>query len=303
MKRILLLVLTNFAVVIVLGIVWNVLDKMFGIGQMFQGMGLPAHFGYIAIMSIVLGFAGSLISLWMSKGAAKRSMGVQIIENPSTPEERWLVNTVARQAQQAGIGMPEVGIFHSNDPNAFATGAKKNDALVAVSTGLLQHMTEDEVEAVLGHEVAHVANGDMVTQTLLQGILNTFVFFFASVVGYLVDRMLSGNNNGEQSSGHGFGYYIASMIAQVVFGMLASIIVMWFSRWREFHADQGGADLAGRQKMINALKRLQQAHAVEDLPGEMAAFGIAGGFGGGMKKLFMTHPPLEDRIAALEAGR
>ncbi len=303
MKRIILLALTNFAVVILLGIVWNILDRAFGLGQIFIGMGLPANFGSIALMALAFGFIGSFISLWMSKGAAKRGMGVQIIEHPSNAEERWLVDTVARQAEQAGIGMPEVGIFYSDDPNAFATGARKNDSLVAVSTGLLQHMTEDEVEAVLGHEIAHIANGDMVTQTLLQGVLNTFVFFFAHVIGYFVDRLLSGGNNNEGSSGHGIGFYIASMVAQMVLGMLATIIVMWFSRWREFHADQGGASLAGREKMIAALRRLQQAHAVEDLPGEMAAFGIAGGVGNGFKKMFMTHPPLEDRIAALEASR
>jgi len=298
MKRVLMLIATNFAVLIVLGIVWNVLDSMFDIAGMFARMGLPSHFGYVAVMALVLGFAGSFISLAMSKWMAKRSMGVQLIEQPSSPQERWLFETVRRQADKAGIAMPEVGIFHSPDPNAFATGARKNAALVAVSTGLLEHMNEAEVEAVLGHEISHVANGDMVTQTLLQGVLNTFVIFFARVIGYVVDSFLSNDREGSS----GMGYFITSMIAQVVLGFLATIIVMWFSRWREFHADSGGASLAGREKMIAALRRLQQAHT-QDLPGEMAAFGIAGGIGDGMKKLFMTHPPLEERIAALENQR
>lgn len=300
MKRVLLLVATNLAVIVVLNIAWNVLDAMFGISQMFLNMGLPAHFGYIAIMALVLGFGGAFISLWMSKGMAKRSMGVEVIEQPKNSQERWLVETVRRQAETLGIGMPEVGIFYSPEPNAFATGARKNDALVAVSQGLLDHMNADEVEAVLGHEMAHVANGDMVTQTLLQGVLNTFVIFLSRVVGYLVDSLLS---KGEGRQGLGIGYYVSSIIFEIIFGFLATMIVMWFSRWREFHADKGGAQLAGREKMIAALKRLQQAHATEDLPGEMAAFGIAGGVGAGFKKLMMTHPPLDERIAALESAR
>ncbi len=300
MKRVILLMLTNLAVVVVLGIVWNILDSMFGISQMFMQMGLPAHFGYTGLMALVIGFGGAFISLWMSKGMAKRSMGVQIIESPQTAQERWLFDIVKRQAHEVGIKMPEVGIFHSPQPNAFATGARKDSALVAVSQGLLDHMNADEVEAVLGHEIAHVANGDMVTQTLLQGVLNTFVIFFSRVIGYFIDSLLS---RGENRGGFGVGYYISSMVLQVLLGFLATMIVMWFSRWREFHADQGGARLAGKAKMIAALKRLQQAHATEDLPGEMAAFGIAGGVAGGFKKLMMTHPPLEERIAALEAGR
>lgn len=300
MKRIFLLAATNLAVIVVLGVAWNVLDSMFGISQMFMNMGMPAHFGYVALMALVLGFGGAFISLLMSKGMAKRSMGVEVIEQPRNAQERWLLETVQRQAQTLGIGMPEVGIFYSPEPNAFATGARKNEALVAVSQGLLDHMTADEVEAVLGHEMAHVANGDMVTQTLLQGVLNTFVIFMSRVVGYLVDSLLS---RGEERQGLGIGYFVSSIIFEILFGFLATLIVMWFSRWREFHADKGGAQLAGREKMIAALRRLQQAHAVEDLPGEMAAFGIAGGVGDGLKKLMMTHPPLEERIAALQSGR
>ena len=300
MKRVMMLMLTNFAVIAVLGVAWSVLDSMFGISQIFLDMGLPAHFGYIGLMSLVIGFGGAFVSLWMSKGMAKRSMGVEVIEHPQTRQEQWLFDVVQRQAHEVGISMPEVGIFQSPQPNAFATGARKNNALVAVSQGLLEHMNADEVEAVLGHEMAHVANGDMVTQTLLQGVLNTFVMFLSRVVGFFIDSLLS---RGEQRSGFGMGYYISSMVLQVLFGFLATMIVMWFSRWREFHADQGGAKLAGREKMISALKRLNQAHATEDLPGEMAAFGITGGVGSGFKKLMMTHPPLEERIAALEAGR
>ncbi len=304
MKRIFLLMVTNFAIVAVLGIVWNVLDASFGLTERMMAMGIPAGFGYIAIMSIVLGFAGSFISLFMSKGAAKRSMGVQVIEQPTSKQERWLFDVVKRQADKVGIDMPEVGIFHENSPNAFATGARKNSALIAVSTGLLEHMSADEVEAVLGHEMAHVANGDMVTQTLLQGVMNTFVIFFSRVIAHLVNSVLSGNKGGN-SGGNSYGmtYFIVSMVAQVLLGFLANMVVMWFSRYREFHADKGGADLAGREKMIAALQRLKDVNQPHDLPGEMAAFGIAGGLGDGMKKLFMTHPPLEERIAALQNNK
>lgn len=304
MKRTILLIATNFAVVAVLGLVWNILDASFGLSQKMSGMGLPAEFGYIALMSLAFGFGGAFISLWMSKGAAKRSMGVHIIDQPSTKQERWLINVVKRQADKVGIDMPEVGIFHGA-PNAFATGARKNDALVAVSTGLLESMSADEVEAVLGHEMAHVANGDMVTQTLLQGVLNTFVIFFARVIAWLVDSVLSSNRDGENNNNGGYGmtYFIVSMVAQMLLGFLASMIVMWFSRYREFHADKGGADLAGREKMIAALRRLQQASQPEDLPGEMAAFGISGKIGEGLSRLLMTHPPLEERIAALQEKR
>jgi heat shock protein HtpX len=264
-----------------------------------QLLGLDrASGGGILIMALLFGFGGSIVSLFLSKWMAKRSMGVQIIEQPSTPFERWYLDTVARQAEVAGIRMPEVGIFDSPDPNAFATGWNRNDALVAVSTGLLQHMTRDEVEAVIGHEVSHVANGDMVTLALLQGVLNTFVIVLARVIGSVVDGMLRGQNS--ESSGPGVGYFIVSMIAQVLLSFLATIIVMWFSRYREFRADAGGARLAGRQNMANALRALQRQHEPQDLPaGEMAAFGISGKIG----SLFSSHPPLEARIAALEAAR
>ncbi|SEA55856.1 heat shock protein HtpX [Thiothrix caldifontis] len=295
MMRIILLALTNFAVMVVLFISMTIIGKLFGIDMSAGSM------SGILILAVVMGFGGSFVSLLMSKWMAKRSMGVQVIENPQTAQERWLVETVRRQAEKSGIGMPEVGIFYSPDPNAFATGASRNNALVAVSQGLLDHMTADEVEAVLGHEIGHVANGDMVTQTLLQGVLNTFVIIFARLIGMMVDNFFRSNN--DESSGPGIGYFVGSFIADILLGFLATAIVMWFSRYREFKADIAGADLAGRQKMINALKRLQSAHAVHDLPGEMAAFGIAGGLGDGLKKIFMTHPPLEDRIAALENMR
>jgi heat shock protein HtpX len=292
MMRIIMLALTNFAVMALLYVTMNIVGAVFGI-NMHQG-----SMGGILVMAVIFGFGGSFISLLMSKWMAKRSMGVEIIETPRTAQERWLVETVRRQAEKSGIGMPEVGIFYSPDPNAFATGANRNNALVAVSQGLLENMTADEVEAVLGHEIGHVANGDMVTQTLLQGVLNTFVIIFARLIGLAIDNFF--RNSDEESSGVGWGYYIGSMIAEIFLGFVATAIVMWFSRYREFKADIAGADLAGRQKMINALKRLQNAHAVNDLPGEMAAFGIAGGLGTGLRKIFMTHPPLEDRIAALE---
>jgi len=240
----------------------------------------------------------------MSKWMAKRSMGVFVIEQPSNATEQWLVETVARQAQRAGIGMPEVGIFDTPEPNAFATGMSKNNALVCVSTGLLHSMDADEVEAVLGHEMSHVANGDMVTMGLLQGVVNTFVYFFATIAGYLVDRvLLSSGDDDERSSGFGPAYFVTQMVAQVLLSILATMIVMWFSRWREFRADAGGADLAGRSKMVNALKALQRAHDHTDLPGELAAFGINGGMASGFQKLFLSHPPLEERIAALQNPR
>ena len=304
MKRTLLLMATNFAIVAMLGIVWNVLDSMFGVSEALRQVGMPAEFGYIALMSLVMGFAGAFISLAMSKSSAKKSMGVQVIDQPTTQEERWLLNVVARQAEKVGIDMPEVGIFHSDEPNAFATGARRNSALVAVSTGLMNTMTADEVEAVLGHEVAHVANGDMVTQTLLQGVMNTFVMFFSRVVATLVNSLLSGRRGeggGHRGASYGFTYYIVSMIAQMALGFLANIIVKWFSRYREYKADEGGAALAGREKMIAALKKLQGASQPHDMPGELAAFGIFGARGAGFKKLFTTHPPLSERIAKLEA--
>lgn len=292
MMRIILLVITNFAVMAVLFVTMNVLAALFGINMSRGSM------SGMLFMAVILGFGGSFISLLMSKWMAKRSMGVQIIEQPSNNQERWLVETVRRQAEKVGIGMPEVGIFYSSSPNAFATGANKNNALVAVSQGLLESMTPDEVEAVLGHEIGHIANGDMITQTLLQGVLNTFVFFFARVIGMLIDSFFRSSN--EENSGMGIGYFIGSIIAEILLGFLATMIVMWFSRYREFRADEAGANLASKQKMIAALRRLQKAHEVEQLPGEMAAFGISGGLSSSLGRLFMTHPPLEERIAALQ---
>ncbi len=280
--RILLFLATNIAVMFVLFIVMNLL----GVD--------PRSMTGIILMAAVFGFGGSLISLFMSKSVAKRAMGVRIIEQPATPFEQRYVEVVQRQAQVAGIQMPEVGIFDSPDPNAFATGWNRNDALVAVSTGLLQAMNWDAVEAVIGHEVSHVANGDMVTLALLQGVLNTFVIVLARVIGGVVDSMLRGN---QQSSGPGIGYFVVSMIAEVLLSFLATMIVMWFSRYREFRADEGGASLTSRHQMANALRALQRGAEPRDLPaGEMAAFGISGKIG----SLFSSHPPLEDRIAALE---
>ncbi len=282
---------TNMAVMALVSIVF----QMFGIQGMLAANGVDLNLQAVMIMSLVVGFSGSIISLFMSKSMAKRSMGVQIIEQPANNAERWLQETVYRQAERAGIGRPEVGIFDSAQPNAFATGANRNAALVAVSSGLLNHMTQDEVEAVLGHEISHVANGDMITMALLQGVVNTFVMFFSTVIGHLIDRIVF-----KTERGHGPAYYVTSIVAQLLLSVLASIIVMWFSRRREFRADQGGADLAGREKMIASLRRLQQTPNPEDLPDEMAAFGISGGVGDGIKALFLTHPPLEQRIAALE---
>lgn len=294
MKRILLFLATNVAVMVLISIVF----KIFGFEGILASNGVDLNLKAVLVMSLVVGFAGSFISLMMSKGMAKRSMGVQIIENPSNSTEQWLVNTVYSQAERAGIGRPEVGVFDSPDPNAFATGANKNNALVAVSTGLLNNMSQQEVEAVLGHEVAHVANGDMVTLTLIQGVVNTFVMFLSTVIGHVIDRVVF-----KTEEGHGPAYYITSIIAQLVLSVLATIIVMWFSRQREFRADQGGAELAGREHMIGALRRLQQAQQPQDLPDQMAAFGISGERSGGFKALFLSHPPLEQRIAALESGR
>ena len=292
MSRILLFLATNMAVMVLISIVFQI----FGIQGMLASNGVDLNLQAVMLMSLVVGFSGSIISLFMSKKMAKRSMGVHIIEQASNNTERWLLKTVYQQADNAGIGRPEVGIFDSPDANAFATGANRNAALVAVSSGLLNQMTQDEVEAVLGHEVSHVANGDMITMALIQGVVNTFVMFLSTVIGHLIDRIVF-----KTERGHGPAYYITSIIAQLVLSVLASIIVMWFSRRREFRADQGGASLAGREKMIASLKRLQQAQNPHDLPDQMAAFGIAGGVGHGLKALFLTHPPLEARIAALES--
>lgn len=286
MKRILLFVMTNLAVVVVLGVVASLL----GVNRYLTANGL--NLGALLGFALVMGFGGAIISLLISKPMAKWSAKVQIIDGSGSPDERWIVDTVRRFATQAGIGMPEVGIF-PGDPNAFATGAFKNSALVAVSTGLLQNMTREEVEAVIGHEVAHVANGDMVTMTLIQGVMNTFVVFLSRVIGYAVDSFL--NKNSERS-GPGIGYYATTIVLDIVLGFVAAIIVAWFSRQREFRADAGAAQLMGRrQPMINALARLGGLHP-QELPKSMAAMGIAGGIG----KLFSTHPPIEERIAALQ---
>ncbi len=284
--RLLLFLATNVAILVVISVVFRLL----GIDGLLAANGVDLDLNALLIYSAIIGFSGSLISLFLSKFMAKQGMGMHIIEQPASEAERWLLDTVARQAQAAGIGMPEVGIFEG-PPNAFATGWNKNDALVAVSTGLLSSMNRDEIEAVLAHEISHVANGDMVTLTLIQGVVNTFVVFLSRVIGHIVDRVILRNERG-----HGIGFFLSSMVAQVVLGILASMIVMWFSRWREYRADAGAAHLAGKYKMISALRRLQQAHT-EPLPDEMAAFGIAGGK---VAALFASHPPIEDRIAALE---
>ena len=285
--RILLFLGTNLAVIMLLSVVFSLL----GIDNLLAANNVDLDLQALLIYSAIIGFSGSLISLFLSKTMAKRGMGVHVIEQPSNQTEQWLVDTVSFQAQHAGIGMPEVGIFDSPSPNAFATGWNKNSALVAVSTGLLQAMNKDEVEAVLGHEVSHVANGDMVTLTLIQGVVNTFVVFLSRVIGHIVDRVVF-----KVERGHGPAFWIVSLAAQFILGILASMIVAWFSRYREFRADAGGAKLAGRQKMISALQRLQQSHT-EALPDEMAAFGIAGGK---LSELFASHPPLEKRIASLQ---
>jgi len=290
MKRILLFVLTNLAVMVVLGIVASLL----GVNRFLtaNGLNLSALLGF----SLIMGFGGAFISLLMSKPLAKWSTGAEVITQPRSQDEAWIVETVRRLSERAGIAMPEVAIYEG-EPNAFATGAFKNSALVAVSTGLLQGMTREEVEAVLGHEVAHIANGDMVTMTLIQGVLNTFVVFLSRVVGYFVDGLL--RKNDEESSGPGIGYYVTSIVLDIVLGFVASMIVAWFSRQREFRADEGAAQLMGsKQPMINALARLNQMQSGE-LPSSVAAMGITSDIG----KLFATHPPLEERIAALQAGR
>ena len=291
MRRILLFVATNLAVMVLL----TIIVKLFGIDTYtYSKTGI--NFKGILILSAVIGFGGSFISLAMSKWVAKWQTGAKVIENPSNPTESWLLSTVRRQAQGAGIGMPEVAIYDAPEMNAFATGATRNSALVAVSSGLLQQMSRDEIEAVLAHEVSHVANGDMVTMTLLQGVLNTFVIFLARVIGTVIDRAISGNREG----GGGLAYFAIVIVLQIGLGMLASLVVMAFSRWREFRADAGSARLSGKDKMIAALARLSQGHGENSLPKAIQAFGIAGG---GMRKLFSSHPPIEERIAALRAAR
>ena len=292
MKRIALFLITNLAVLVVLSIVLSLL----GVDSLLAENGVDLDLQALLVFSAVIGMTGSFISLAMSKWSAKRMTGAEVIGQPKNKNQQWLLDTVARQASQAGIKMPEVAIYNSPDVNAFATGMSRNNALVAVSSGLIESMKMDEVEAVLAHEVSHVANGDMVTLALIQGVVNTFVIFASRVVGHIVDRVILKNDRG-----HGIGFFVSSMIAQVVFGILASTIVMYFSRMREFKADAGAAELAGSEKMVAALQRLQSIHQPSRLPEQMAAFGINGGMAEGFKKLFLSHPPLEQRIAALRA--
>jgi len=291
-KRIVLFLITNLAVVFVLSIVLELL----GVGPVLNQQGLDM--GNLIMFAAVFGFGGSLISLVISKWTAKRLTGARVITSPSSEAEVWLVETVRRQALKANIGMPEVAIYDAPDANAFATGMNRNNALVAVSTGLLRMMDRNEVEAVLAHEISHVANGDMITLALIQGVVNTFVIVASRVAGYLVDRLIF-----KTERGHGPGFFIVSMIAQLLFGLLASIIVCWFSRQREFRADAGAAAISGREKMIAALQKLRLSADKPHLPDQVAAFGISGNTGGGLKRLFMTHPPLEERIEALKLGR
>jgi heat shock protein HtpX len=291
MKRVLLFLATNIAILLVLGITLQLL----GVESMLDEQGVGLNMQALLIYALVFGMGGSFISLAMSKWIAKRMTGAQVIEQPSTDAEAWLVETVRRLAHTAGIGMPEVAVFDSPEPNAFATGARRDSSLVAVSTGLLRSMNRDQAEAVLGHEVSHVANGDMVTLTLIQGVVNTFVIVLSRVIGHVVDRVVF-----RTERGHGPAFWITTIVAQLVIGILASTIVFWFSRQREFRADAGGARLAGRDKMISALERLQVASHGEPLPDQMAAFGITGGKRKGFAQLFTTHPPLADRIAALK---
>ena len=291
MKRIGLFILTNIAVLAVMSVVLSLIGFQGYLDETGTNLNLQA----LLVFSAVLGFTGSFISLAMSKWMAKRATGARVIESPSNSTENWLLATVQRQAREAGIACPEVAVYDSPEPNAFATGMNKNKALVAVSTGLLRHMNQDEVEAVLGHEVSHVANGDMVTLALIQGVVNTFVIFLSRVIGFIVDRVILKNERGL-----GIGYFVTSIVAQIVLGILAQTIVMWFSRRREFRADRGGASLAGRQKMISALGALQRVSNPQGLPDSMDAMGIATGRGSGLKRLFMSHPPLEERIRALQ---
>ena len=290
LKRLSLLILTNLAVLVLLGTVGNLLMAYFGIS-------LGSNAGLL-FFAAVIGFGGAFVSLAISKWMAKRSMGVQVIEQPRNEAERWLLETVTRQAAAAGIKTPEVGFYDAPEINAFATGPSRNNALVAVSSGLLRAMSRDEAEAVIGHEVSHVANGDMVTMALIQGVVNTFVIFLSRVVGRAIDAAISGNRDG----GSGLAYFGIVMVLDMVFGLLASIVVMWFSRHREFRADAGGAQLAGRPKMIAALEKLGQTYGASTLPSSIRAFGISGGVAHGLRKLFMTHPPLAERIQRLREG-
>jgi len=293
MKRIALFLVTNLAIVAVLSITLRIL----GVERILDEQGIGLDLNSLLVFAAVFGFGGSFISLALSKWTAKRMTGAQVIEVPRNATEQWLVSTVERQARQAGIGKPDVAIYDAPDVNAFATGMSRNNALVAVSTGLLKSMRQDEAEAVLGHEISHVANGDMVTLALIQGVVNTFVIFLSRVIGHLVDRVVF-----KVERGHGPAFWITAIIAEVVLGVLASIVVMWFSRQREFRADAGGAQLAGRKKMIAALQRLKSSVKQPHLPDQLSAFGISGGLGEGIKKLFMSHPPLDVRIARLQQG-
>lgn len=293
MKRIMLFLGTNLAIIVVLSITLRIL----GVERILDEQGVGLNLNALLIFAAVFGFGGSFISLAISKWMAKKTMKVHVIEDPRNATEQWLLETVRRQARIAKIGMPEVGIYDAPDPNAFATGMNRNNALVAVSTGLMRSMSQDEVEAVLGHEIGHVANGDMVTLALIQGVVNTFVIFLARIIGHFVDRVIFKNERG-----HGPGFWIATIVAEILLGILASIIVMWFSRQREFRADRAGAELAGRDKMVGALEALARASGRPvEMPDQMAAFGIRGGVPTGLKRLFMTHPPLEERIMALKA--
>lgn len=289
-KRIGLFLATNLAVMVLLGVVLSVLQGVFGISL--------GNNGVLLVFAVIFGFGGSLISLMISKWSAKRATGAYVIETPRNEAEQWLIATVGKQAAAARIKMPEVAIYDAPEINAFATGPTRNNSLVAVSTGLLQAMSRDEAEAVLAHEISHVANGDMVTMALIQGVLNTFVIVAARIVGRIIDGYLSG---GRQNSGVGFGYYITVFVLDMVFGLLASMIAMWFSRYREFRADAGGANLAGRDKMIAALQRLGQNDGANTLPTQVAAFGISGAVGHGLRRLMLSHPPLDERIEALRA--
>ena len=288
MSRVMLFLGTNLAVLVMLGLVTNLMGPALGIN--------PRSTTGLLILAGVVGFTGSFISLALSKWMAKRSTGAMVITDPRTPEERWLVDTVARQAQAAGIGMPEVAVYDAPDLNAFATGMSRNNALVAVSTGLLRNMRREEVEAVLAHEVGHIANGDMVTMALLQGVLNTFVFFLARVLGQIIDQAVFKRDSNE---GHGMGYILTVLVLEIIFGFLASLIARWFSRQREFRADAAAARLASPAKMIAALERLKLNHGDTALPGDVKAFGISGGTAEGFQRLLLTHPPLDERIAAL----
>ncbi|HEY9143608.1 MAG TPA: protease HtpX [Arenimonas sp.] len=286
-KRVALFLATNLAVLVLLGIVMSVLQNVFGVTL--------GNNGALLLFAAAFGFGGAFISLAISKWMAKRTTGLHLITEPRNEGEAWLLATVKRQAEAAGIAMPEVGIYDAPEINAFATGPSRNNSLVAVSTGLLRAMSRDEAEAVLAHEVSHVANGDMVTMALIQGVLNTFVIFLSRIVGRVIDAALSGNRDG----GTGPFYFITVLVLDIIFGVLASVVAMWFSRWREFRADEGGARLAGREKMIAALERLSQTYGESTLPKEVRAFGISGAVGHGLRKLFMTHPPLAERINAL----